>query len=290
MRPVVESFHHEPTGSFTYVVSDPATRRAAVVDPVLDFDPVSGRTWTAFAERVAEHVERTGLGVDWILETHVHADHLTAAPCLRERLGGRVAIGTGVRAVQAHFRDFFNLEPEFRADGSQFDALFDDGATFAIGGIEGRVIATPGHTSDGVTYLIGDAAFIGDTLFAPDVGSARCDFPGANARTLYASIRKLYALPGETRLFLCHDYPPQGSRPPRCEVSVAEQRETNMHVRGDTTEEEFVAMREARDAKLGLPRLIYPAIQVNMRAGALPPPESNGVRYLKIPLNVPARG
>jgi glyoxylase-like metal-dependent hydrolase (beta-lactamase superfamily II) len=289
MRPVVEAFHHEPTGSYTYVVSDPVTRRAAIVDPVLDFDAASGRTGTAAAERVAAHIERERLGVDWILETHVHADHLTAAPYLRARCGGRVGIGTGVRDVQAHCRALFNLEDGFRTDGSQFDALFADGESFAIGGLEGRVIATPGHTSDGITYLVGDAAFVGDTLFAPDVGSARCDFPGGSARTLYASIRRLYALPGDTRLFLCHDYPPAGRRAARCEASVAEQRDTNVHVRGDTTEDAFVALREARDAKLGLPRLMYPAIQVNVRAGALPPPEGNGARYLKIPLTAPAR-
>ena len=284
MTPAVEPFLHVATGSYSYVVADPVRRRAAVVDPVLDYDPVSGRTSTEPAQAIAGFVEREGLQVDWILETHVHADHMTSAQYLKERLGGRIGIGVGVCAVQAQCKRLFDLGDDFRTDGSQFDHLFEDGEEFAIGDLRARVLATGGHTSDSITYLIGDAAFIGDTLFAPDCGSARCDFPGGSARGLYASIQRLYALPDATRVFLCHDYP-ENRRAARCETTIGEQKRENLHVRGETGAEAFVGLREGRDAKLSLPRLMLPAIQVNVRAGALPPPESNGVRYLKIPLN-----
>jgi glyoxylase-like metal-dependent hydrolase (beta-lactamase superfamily II) len=244
---------------------------------------VSGQASTGSAQKIVAFVEREGLRIDWILETHVHADHLSAAGWLKQRLGARVAIGAGVRDVQAHCQRLFNLA-DFRTDGSQFDHLFSDGEQFDLGGLRGRVLATGGHTSDGVTYLIGDAAFIGDTLFAPDCGSARCDFAGASARTLYASIERLYALPDSTRVYLCHDYPGD-RRAARCQTTIAEQKHDNIHARSDTRDEDFVSMREQRDATLSLPRLIYPALQVNVRAGALPEPESNGVRYLKIPLD-----
>lgn len=281
----VEPFFHVPTGSCSYVVSDPGRRRAAIVDPVLDYDAVSGRTSTDSAQKIAEFVERSGLQVDWILETHVHADHLTSAQYLKERLGGRTAIGSGVRTVQAHFKQLFNLGDDFRTDGSQFDRLLEDGDELAVGDLRVRVLSTAGHTSDGVSYLVGDAVFIGDTLFAPDCGSARCDFPGGSARGLYASIQRLYALPDETRVFLCHDYPESG-REARCQTTIGEQKRDNRHVRADTGAQAFVDLREQRDATLSLPRLMLPAVQFNVRAGAPPPPESNGVRYFKIPLNV----
>jgi len=283
MTPTIEPFFHEATGSCSYVVSDPAARRAAIIDPVLDYEPAGGRATCESAEQIAAYVEREGLQVDWILETHVHADHLSAGAYLKQRLGGRLGIGTGVRDVQAHCRRLFNLN-DLPTDGSQFDTLFEDGDVLEIGELRAHVIATCGHTSDGVTYLIGDAAFIGDTLFAPDCGSARCDFEGGSARSLYASIQKLYALPDSTRLFLCHDYP-DGRRAQRCQTTIAEQKRDNIHVRAETRSEEFVNLRETRDARLGLPRLIYPALQVNVRAGVLPAPESNGVSYVKIPLS-----
>ena len=285
MTPAVEHFLHAATRSYSYVVADPVRRRAAVIDPVLDYDPVSGRTSSEFAQGIAAFVEREALAVDWILETHVHADHLTSAQFLKERLGGKVGIGAGVRTVQAHFKHLFNLGEDFRADGSQFDRLLEDGDELAIGDLRARVLATAGHTSDSITYLIGDAAFIGDTLFAPDCGSARCDFPGGSARGLYASIQRLYALPDATRVFLCHDYP-ESRRAARCQTTIEEQKRENLHVRGDTGAEAFIDMRERRDATLALPRLMLPAVQFNVRAGTPPPPESNGIRYLKIPLNV----
>lgn len=284
MNPTVEPFFHEATGSYSYVVFDPVALRAAVIDPVLDYDPVSGCASHEAAHALAEFVGRMGLRVDWILETHVHADHLSAAAYLKQRLGGRVGIGAGVREVQAYCKKVFNLGEDFATDGSQFDRLFEDGDEIEIGSLRAHALATGGHTSDSLTYLIGDAAFIGDTLFAPDCGSARCDFAGASASTLYASIQKLYALPETTRIFLCHDYP-AGRRPPRPQTSVAEQKRDNIHLRGETLVEDFVQMREKRDAGLSLPRLIFPALQVNVRAGEMPDAEGNGVRYVKIPLS-----
>lgn len=284
-RPDVTSFFHKDTSTICHVVADPATGRCAIVDPVLDFDQASGRTSTAFADRIIAHVREHGLNVDWILETHAHADHLTAAPCLKAALGGRIGIGAHIRAVQDSFGKAFNEADAFRRDGSQFDHLFTDGETFRIGDSPARVIHTPGHTPACVTYLIGDAGFVGDTLFMPDGGTARCDFPGGDAATLYRSIRKIFALPDATRLFMCHDYGP-GGRDYRWETTVGEEKRANIHVGGGAGEAAFVRMRSERDATLSMPRLILPAIQLNMRAGAFPPPESNGVSYLKLPLDL----
>jgi glyoxylase-like metal-dependent hydrolase (beta-lactamase superfamily II) len=282
--PAVRGLYHEPTATFSYVVWDPATRLAAIVDPVLDYDGAAGRTATDTASALLAVIEHEQLEPAWILETHAHADHLSAAGYLRDCTGAPVGIGAGIAAVQHSFREIYNLGPEFPVDGQQFDRLFADGERFALGEAEVSVLATPGHTSDSVTYLIGDAAFIGDTLFAPDFGSARCDFPGGDAGTLYHSVRRLYELPPETRLFLCHDYPPDG-RAPRCEWSVAEQRASNVHLRADTSEQAFIELRRERDAKLPMPALIIPSVQINIRAGCLPEPEDNGTRYLRVPLN-----
>lgn len=283
-RPQVQAFFDPATWTVSYVVYAARGSECAIIDPVLDYDPKSGRTRTASAEKLLAFVREQDLKVTWILETHAHADHMSAGAWLRSRLGGKLAIGEQIRTVQAVFRDVFNLEPGFRADGSQFDHLFGDGESFRIGALEGLAWSVPGHTPACVAYLIGDTAFVGDTLFMPDVGSARCDFPGGNARTLYASVRRLLALPPQTRMYVCHDYPPAG-REVRWQTSVAEQRTGNIHVRDGITEEAFVAMRTARDATLDMPTLILPSIQVNIRAGELPPADANGVHYLKIPLN-----
>jgi glyoxylase-like metal-dependent hydrolase (beta-lactamase superfamily II) len=280
-NPAVKAFLHEQSSTWTYVVHD--GRSAAIVDPALDYDYRSGHTSTASAEAVAAFVREAGLGVEWILETHAHADHLSAAPFLQRELGGRIAIGEGIRKVQSTFKDLLNLEPAFVTDGTQFDHLFRDGETFRIGTLEGRVIPTPGHTNDSVTYLVGDAAFVGDSLFMPDGGTARCDFPGGDAHVLYESIQRLYALPPETRVFVCHDYGP-GGRERQHETTIAAQRGGNIHVREGVSEAEFVELRTRRDATLAVPDLLYPSVQVNVRAGELPPPESNGRRYLKIPV------
>lgn len=282
--PEVRGFYHEPTSTFSYVVWDPGTRHAAILDPVLDYDGAAGRTGTASAEALLSIVVRERLELQWILETHAHADHLSGAGYLHQRTGAPVGIGAGISAVQAAFSEIYNLGPEFPTDGRQFDRLFADGEHFLLGEIDVEVLATPGHTSDSVTYLVGDAAFVGDTLFSPDYGSARCDFPGGDAGTLFHSVRKLYSLAPGTRLYLCHDYPPDG-REPRCEWSVAEQRDGNIHIDGQTREADFVAMRRERDATLAMPALIIPAVQINIRAGHLPEPESNGTRYLRVPLD-----
>jgi len=283
-QPRVQAFHDEATFTVTYVISDPATRRAAIVDPVLDFDPASARTSTASADRVIAYVEDEGFEVDWILETHVHADHLTAAPYLHERLGGSTAIGSNVSTVQAIFKRIFNLG-DLATDGSQFDHLFTDGDTFGIGELQGRVIATPGHTPACVTYVIGDAAFVGDTLFMPDYGTARADFPGGSAPRLYDSIQKILTLPDDTRLFMCHDYKAPNRDEFAWETSVAAQRADNVHINDAISKDAFVDTRERRDRQLGMPKLILPSLQVNLRAGHLPEPEGNGVRYLKLPLD-----
>lgn len=283
-KPQVEGLFDPATSTVTYVVHRGAGTPCAIIDSVLDYDPKSGRTSTASADKVVEYVKSHRLQVEWILETHAHADHLTAAPYLKNSLGGRIAIGQQITAVQRVFKDIFNLEPVFRADGSQFDVLLEDDESFRIGELEARVIGVPGHTPACVAYLIGDAVFVGDTIFMPDVGTARCDFPGGDARTLYASMRKLLSLPPETRLFMCHDYPP-AHRPIAFETTVAEQRAHNIHVRDGISEEQFVQMRTQRDATLGMPVLMLPAVQINIRAGELPPKESNGKRYLKIPLS-----
>ncbi len=284
-KPDVTAFFDEDTFTVSYVVADPETKRCAIVDSVLDYDPNSGRTSTKSADAVIAFVNDNGLTVDWILETHVHADHLSAAPYLKERVGGKLAIGGHITDVQAIFGKVFNAGTEFQRDGSQFDHLFKDGDTFEIGGVPARAIHTPGHTPACMTYLIGDAAFVGDTLFMPDFGTARTDFPGGDARTLYRSIQKIFALPPETRLFMCHDYKAEGRDEYRWETTVAEERANNIHVHDGVSEDEFVQMRETRDATLGMPKLILPSVQVNMRAGDLPPAEDNGQRYLKIPLN-----
>lgn len=282
--PEVRGLFHPPTSTFSYLAWDPATRAAAIIDPVLDYDGPAGRTDTASAAALLAMIEHEGLQLKWILETHAHADHLSAAAFLRERTGAPVGIGRGITSVQANFRDIYNLGADFPVDGRQFDRLFDDGQRFPLGELEVEVMATPGHTDDSVTYRIGDAAFVGDTLFAPDYGSARCDFPGGDAARLFASVQRLYQLPPETRLFLCHDYPPAG-REPRCEWSVAEQRAGNVHINAGTREADFVAMRNERDAGLKMPALIIPSVQVNIRAGRLPEPEDNGRRYLRVPLD-----
>lgn len=285
--PRVTPFFHRGSQTFTYVVADPASRRAAIVDPCLDFDMASGRTGVASATEVLDHVRGERLAVEWILETHAHADHLSAAAWLKPQLpGARIGIGAGIKEVQKTFRPIFNLGEHFPVDGSQFDHLFADGERFTIGALEAEVIAVPGHTRDSIAYRIGDAVFVGDSLFMPDGGTARCDFPGGDAATLYRSIReRLYALPDETRVFVCHDYQP-GGRDLRCETTIAEQRRANIHVRDGVTESEFVAMRTARDATLPVPALILPSVQVNIRAGELPPPATNGLRYLVLPLDV----
>ena len=283
-KPDIKAFFDEATFTVTYVVSDPATRKAAVIDPVLDFDQASGRTTTKSADNVIEHVREHGLDVDWILETHVHADHLSGAPYLQAQLGGKTAIGAGVTSVQETFKNIFNAA-DLAIDGSQFDQLFTDGDTFAVGEIKARVIATPGHTPACVTYVIGDSAYVGDTLFMPDFGTARTDFPGGSAALLYQSIRKILALPEDTRLFMCHDYKAPGRDVYAWETTVAEQRDHNVHIDKTVTEATFVERRERRDKQLGMPKLLLPAIQVNMRAGKLPEQEANGIRYLKIPVD-----
>lgn len=282
--PEVRAFYHEPTSTFSYVAWDPASRQAAILDPVLDYDSAAGRTDTASAVALLAIVAREALTVSWILETHAHADHVSAAAFLHQCTGAPVGTGTGIREVQKTFRDIFHLGADFPTDGRQFDQLFADGDRLPLGELDVEVMATPGHTSDSVTYRIGDAAFIGDTLFSPDYGTARCDFPGGDEASLFRSVRRLYTLPPSTRLFLCHDYPPPG-REPRCEWSVAEQVAGNIHINADTLEDEFVAMRQERDKTLGMPALIIPSVQINIRAGRLPEPEANGTRYLRVPLN-----
>ena len=282
--PVVHGIFDKATGTVTYVVHAGPGSACAVVDSVLDYDPKSGRTQTGSADRVIEYVKAQELQVAWILETHAHADHLSAAPYLKQQLGGQIAIGDQITRVQKVFKGLFNLEPEFHPDGTQFDRLLADGETFGVGNLTGQVVAVPGHTPACVAYRFGDAVFVGDTLFMPDVGTARCDFPGGDARTLYASTRTLLSLPPQTRLFMCHDYPPT-DRPVAFESTVAEQRATNIHVHDGVTEAQFVEMRTRRDATLEMPVLILPAVQINIRAGALPPSEANGTAYLKIPIN-----
>ena len=284
MQPIVQAFFDSVTGTVTYVVFQIGAQDCAVIDPVLDYDPKAARTSTTQADKVIEFVREHGLRVEWILETHAHADHLSAAHYLRCELGGKIAIGEHIRTVQSVFKELFNLEPGFRVDGSQFDYLFREDEAFSIGGLAAKALYVPGHTPADAAYQIGDAVFVGDTLFMPDVGTARCDFPGGDAHTLYRSIRKLLDLPADTRLFMCHDYPPEG-RQPEWETTVLTQRAHNIHVHDGVTEEQFVSMRKARDATLAMPVLILPSVQVNVRAGEFPPAEENGISYLKIPLN-----
>ena len=285
MQPVVHPFFHHDSNTWTYVVVEPQGKTAAIVDPVLDFDPKAGRTSTVSAEQVLAFVNAHALDVQWVLETHAHADHLSAGQWLKEQLPhAKLAIGDGIRTVQKTFRPIFNLGEHFPVDGSQFDHLFAPDEAFRIGALEGRVIPVPGHTNDSNAFLIGDALFTGDSLFMPDGGTARCDFPGGDAATLYRSIQTLFELPEDTRVFVCHDYGP-GGREVACETTIGEQKRSNIHVHEGTTLEQFVQMRETRDASLDMPTLILPAVQTNIRAGELPEPESNGVRYLKLPLN-----
>jgi glyoxylase-like metal-dependent hydrolase (beta-lactamase superfamily II) len=284
-HPLVEGFFDETTNTVSYVASDPATKVCAIIDSVLDYDPAAGRTDTRSADLLITHIEERGLELDWILETHVHADHLSAAPYIKEKLGGRLGIGEKITVVQDTFGKIFNAGTEFQRDGSQFDHLFRDGDTFQVGSIEALAIHTPGHTPACMSYVLGDAAFIGDTLFMPDYGTARADFPGGDARELYRSIRKVLSLPPETRLFLCHDYKAPGRDHFAWETTVAAERALNVHVKDGVTEDEFVAMRTARDRKLGAPKLIIPSIQVNMNAGRFPTPDEDGNVYLKVPVN-----
>lgn len=282
--PEVTPFFDPATNTVSYVVRDPGSTACAIIDPVLDFDPASGRISHASADAIAAHVLAHGLRVEWLIETHVHADHLSAAPLLQARFGGRIGIGERIDVVQETFGRVFNEGTDFQRDGSQFDHLFRDGEAYRIGGLQAFALHTPGHTPACMTHVVGDAAFVGDTLFMPDGGSARADFPGGDARALYRSMRRVLALPAATRLFMCHDYGP-GGRAIAWESTVAEQRAHNIHVRDGIDEDAFVAMREARDRTLGMPRLILPSLQVNMKAGALPPAEANGLRYLRVPLD-----
>lgn len=289
MSPRVESFYHAATGTWTHVAADPDSHSAAIIDPVLDFDLSSGRISAESAAAVLEHVREQELRVEWILETHAHADHLTGAEWLKQRFAAagipvRVGIGAGITAVQAHFRDVFALAADFPVDGSQFDRLFADGERIALGRLTIEILATPGHTSDSVSYRIGDAVFVGDTLFAPHGGTARCDFPGADAATLYRSIRRLYALPEATRLFLCHDYPAAGTGP-TAETTVAAEKSANTQLRAETSEQDYVVFRHARDATLAVPRLLYPSLQVNIAAGRLPPADAAGRVFLRLPVH-----
>ncbi|WP_342652079.1 MBL fold metallo-hydrolase [Vibrio metschnikovii] len=285
MKPNVHEFFDANTFTYSYVVVDPSSSKCAIIDSVLDYQPASGRTSYESADKVVAFVEQQGLSVEWILETHVHADHLSAAPYLKQRLGGKLAIGQQITVVQDTFGKLFNAEQDFAADGSQFDHLFTDQESFTVGKLQAKAIHTPGHTPACMTYLIGDSAFVGDTLFMPDYGTARCDFPGGDAKTLYHSIQKLFTLPDETRVFMCHDYKAPGREEFLFQTTIGEERMHNIHVGHGVEEAAFVAMRQARDATLSMPTLILPSVQVNMRAGVLPPAEDNGVQYLKIPLN-----
>lgn len=289
MKPVVISFFHDETSTFTYVVFDAEQRRGVIIDPVLDFDQASGKVSYNSANEVLAYVNKQQLTIEWILETHAHADHLTAAQYLKGKTNARVAIGKGISTVQKTFKKIYNLGSEFPVEGEQFDQCFSDGDSFSIGSLTVDVIATPGHTNDSVTYLIGDAAFIGDTLFHPSLGTARCDFPGGDAAMLYNSIQRLFALPNDTRFFLCHDYP-EGDRAPTCQVTLAEQRANNIHVKEGNSKQDFIAFRTARDNTLAVPKLLLPAIQVNIAAGHFPAPESDQQIYLKSPVIFPQPG
>lgn len=284
LRPIVHGIFDKATWTVTYIVHQGIGSACAIIDSVLDYDPKSGRTSTTSAEKVVEYVNEHQLKVEWILETHAHADHVSAAPYLKKHLGGKIAIGDHITQVQKVFKGIFNLDTDFKEDGSQFDHLLASDEEFRFGELVGKVLFVPGHTPACVAYQFGDAVFVGDTLFMPDVGTARCDFPGGDARTLYASTRKILSLPAETRLFMCHDYPPN-DRPIAFETTVAEQIAKNIHVHSGMTESQFVEMRSKRDATLEMPVLILPAVQINIRAGELPSTETNGVSYLKIPLN-----
>ncbi|WP_286271188.1 MBL fold metallo-hydrolase [Thalassotalea hakodatensis] len=289
MKPVVMSFFHDETCTFTYVVFDAEQRSGVVIDPVLDFDQASGKVSYESANQVLEYVNEQQLTIEWILETHAHADHLTAAQYLKHKTNAQVAIGKGIATVQKTFKEIYNLSEAFPVEGEQFDRCFSDGDSFSIGSLTVDVIATPGHTNDSVTYLIGDAAFIGDTMFHPSLGTARCDFPGGDAAMLFNSIQRLFALPPNTRIFLCHDYP-EGDRSPTCQVTLVEQKTENIHVKEGNSKQDFIAFRTARDNSLAAPRLLLPAIQVNIAAGHFPKPEGNQQIYLKSPVTFPQIG
>lgn len=284
-RPIVRSFFDPATYTVSHVVCDPNSKACAIVDSVLDYDPASGRTTNSSARAIIDFVRSEGLEVHWLLETHAHADHLSAAPLLQAELGGELAIGREIVRVQEVFGKIFNAGTEFQRDGSQFDQLFQDGDRFKIGNLEATVLHVPGHTPACLAYVVGDAVFPGDTLFMPDYGTARCDFPGGDARTLYRSIKRLTGLPAEARMFMCHDYKAPGRDHYAWETTVGAERDGNIHVHGGVTEDEFVTMRNERDATLAMPKLILPSVQVNMRGGKLPPAEDNGTHYLKIPIN-----
>lgn len=286
IKAIVNTFFDEPTNTFSYVVKDPHSNSCVIIDSVLDFDYASGSTDVASADQIIDYVNSQSLQVEWILETHVHADHLSAAPYLQAQLGGKTGIGEMIAVVQETFGKAFNAGTDFARDGSQFNRLFKEGDRFSIGQLEGYVMHTPGHTPACLSYVIGDAVFVGDTLFMPDYGTARCDFPGGDAKTLYQSIQKVLALPEETRIFLCHDYKAPGRNEYVHETTVGDQRRHNIHVHDGITEDEFVKMRTERDATLGMPTLILPSVQVNMRAGEMPPAEENGQVYMKIPVNL----
>jgi glyoxylase-like metal-dependent hydrolase (beta-lactamase superfamily II) len=284
-KPQVQGFFDEATSTISYVCADPATKQCALIDSVLDYEPAAARTGTESADKLVQYVQDHDLTVEWLLETHVHADHLSAAPYLQARVGGTLAIGANITVVQDVFGKIFNAGTEFERDGRQFDRLLYDGDSFTLGSIPARAIHTPGHTPACMTYVIGDAAFVGDTIFMPDFGTARCDFPGGDARTLFQSVRKIFELPDETRLFMCHDYGTPERTTPAWETTVGEERNKNVHVREGVAEDDFVDLRTTRDKKLGMPKLIIPSVQVNMRAGNMPPAEDNGTIYLKVPLN-----
>jgi glyoxylase-like metal-dependent hydrolase (beta-lactamase superfamily II) len=286
-KPFIRAFFDEPTNTVSYLVGDPETKRAAVIDPVLDYDHASGKASTKSADAILSAAAEQGFGIDWVLETHAHADHLSGAPYLKLKTGAKVGIGDHIREVQKIFRPVFNAT-DLKGDGSEFDHLFADGWRFKIGNLDVEVFYVPGHTPADVAYKVEDAVFVGDTLFMPDYGTARADFPGGDARTLYRSIRKLLALPRETRLFMCHDYKAPGRDQYAWETTVGDERDYNPHIKDGVSEDDFIAIREARDAKLAAPHLLMPSIQVNIRAGKLPPPDANGVQYLKIPVKLVA--
>ncbi len=286
MKPEIISFFDEATNTISYVVADPLAKKCAVVDPLLDFDSAAGRITTQSADKIVDCITQKGYQIEWILETHAHADHISACAYLREKLGGKTAIGKYISNTQEVFSKIFNLGPGFPTDGSQFDHLFDDGEEFSIGDITAKALHTPGHTPACITYVVGDAAFVGDTLFMPDFGSARTDFPGGDAAVLYQSVQKIYSMPPETRLFMCHDYKAPGRDEFAWETTVEEQRKNNIHIRDGVSADDFVEMREARDANLGMPKLVLPSIQINIRAGQYPTAEDNGVSYLKLPINI----
>ncbi|WP_454599450.1 MBL fold metallo-hydrolase [Qipengyuania sp. SM2507] len=285
LRPSIAGFFDEATNTISYVAHDPKTNEAAIIDSVLDFEAASGRTSNGSADRIIEYITSNNLKVMWLIETHAHADHISAAPYLQEKLGGKLAIGRGIIRVQEVFGKLFNAGTDFERDGSQFDKLFDDGETFRLGELESIALHVPGHTPADMAFVIGDAAFVGDTIFMPDFGTARADFPGGDAHQLFRSIRRLLSLPDETRLFLCHDYKAPGRDDYAWETTVGQQRESNVHVKDGVTEDEFVEMRTSRDKTLAMPNLIMPSVQVNIRGGRLPDPEDNGVSYIKIPVN-----